>query len=118
MKTFAGKLLKSKILILLSNLMGCIIKQPRKVPYAKTEDLWTDTELTERDWKLILTGAGINEYQPGDVVLEAGIPNHSLHRIMRGSVRVEKDIDGTPKVLTVMEEGDVFGEMSLVIRGV
>eukprot|EP01129_Flabellula_baltica_P012132 TRINITY_DN5429_c0_g1_i1.p1 TRINITY_DN5429_c0_g1~~TRINITY_DN5429_c0_g1_i1.p1 ORF type:complete len:1213 (+),score=278.52 TRINITY_DN5429_c0_g1_i1:32-3670(+) len=82
---------------------------------SNTEDLWAETSLSNRDWKFILTGAETTFYSPGEIILDIGVPNDKLYRIKRGTVKVQKEIDGNRVTLVSLGEGDIFGEMSLVI---
>jgi len=83
--------------------------------YTRTEDLWL-TKLTERDWKVILTGSVVENYKKNGIILEQGDPNSYLYLIKSGTVRVEKDTDDGTKIFTTLEKGDTFGEVSLVVK--
>ncbi len=50
----------------------------------------------------------------GDVVLAPGASKRSLYIVVRGEVVVSKQLDGEPRVLARMVEGDFFGEFGLL----
>lgn len=45
------------------------------------------TELTERDWSLILSSANPETFQKDDLVMQEGTYNRCIFRIKKGSVR-------------------------------
>jgi hypothetical protein len=47
------------------------------------------TELTERDWSLILSSANPESFQKDDLVMQEGTYNRCIFRIKKGSVRGE-----------------------------
>jgi len=55
--------------------------------------LWGSSNLTDRDWQLLLTGAREVQYKKGDKILEQGQPNFRLYRIKSGQCRVEKQTE-------------------------
>lgn len=75
-------------------------------------------ELTEKDWQLLVTGAGPAKiFAPGQVVLAAGSPNDSLFHIKRGTVRVIKEVQDQQLIqVATMGEGAMFGEVSMLLR--
>lgn len=56
--------------------------------YTSTDALWNH-QLTERDWKFILTVAKNMPFAKDSVILGPGQTNEYLFRILRGSVRVQ-----------------------------
>lgn len=67
------------------HLLSCYFSEFRslsKLVYTNTTDLWENKELTERDWKIILTGAQLLKFSPDEVVLRAGVQNKHLYRIV------------------------------------
>lgn len=96
-------------------------KAPRDdLKHTTTSDLWEGRELSDRDWLLFLTGTRPLQFQLNDVVLERGQLNAHLYRIHSGTVRVEILPPGetTPVVVARMGAGEIFGEISLVLRDV
>jgi CRP-like cAMP-binding protein len=76
----------------------------------------SQSELTERDWKLLLTGSVAQRYEPDAVILEQRVPNQHLYRLKSGFARVEIENDmysGTKHVGT-LKPGSMFGEMSVL----
>ena len=63
------------------------------------------SELTSRDWKLLLLSADCETY-PRDVpVVSEGVKNRRLFRIKAGVARVEKDVCGEATTLAHLEVG-------------
>jgi len=55
------------------------------------------------------------EYSAGQVVFGEGVDGYTLHIIKSGEVKVtKKDPEGREQVLTLLKEGDIFGEMSFL----
>ncbi len=50
----------------------------------------------------------------GTIIIEEGTPGDSLYIIKKGSVSVEKELNGRRSLLTVMGPPQFFGEMSLI----
>lgn len=88
------------------------------------------SELTERDWKLIMSGSSIESYKKGEVIVKQGSPNSCLYRIKSGTVIVERFENGRNQELATMSPGQVllfgnilddlfqmFGEMSVLSSG-
>lgn len=74
------------------------------------------TELKERDWKLILSGATLVKFMKDEKVIEQGSLNCHFFRIKEGGVRVEKSHDGQVTVLNKLGPGAMFGEMSVLTK--
>jgi CRP-like cAMP-binding protein len=72
--------------------------------------------LSQRDWKILLTGATLKTYNDGDVVLDIGTTNDRLFRIKTGMVKVHKQSIDTAPVATMGKE-EMFGEISMLLRG-
>ncbi len=56
------------------------------------------------------------EVPKGTVVIQEGTEGDGLYLIMSGSVRVTKNIDGKEVELATLNDGEFFGEMSLLLR--
>lgn len=55
------------------------------------------------------------EFCAGDIVFDEGVDGYTLHVIKSGEVKVtKKDPEGREQVLTLLKEGDIFGEMSFL----
>lgn len=87
-----------------------------KSMYLRTDNTADQNALSQRDWKILLTGATLRTYQDGDVVLEIGTTNNRLFKIKSGMVQVHKNSVDTPPVATMGKE-EMFGEISMLLRG-
>eukprot|EP01114_Cavostelium_apophysatum_P004912 TRINITY_DN1537_c0_g1_i1.p1 TRINITY_DN1537_c0_g1~~TRINITY_DN1537_c0_g1_i1.p1 ORF type:complete len:999 (+),score=317.95 TRINITY_DN1537_c0_g1_i1:43-2997(+) len=76
-----------------------------------------NTELTERDWAIIMSGANPEKFKRDEVVVQQGVFNRCIFRVVKGKVRAEKDENGKAVVLSRIEEGQMFGEMSVLTQG-
>jgi len=74
------------------------------------------TELNERDWSLILAGANPEQFQKDDLIVQEGTYNRCIYRIKKGTVRVERVENGRTVILTTMNPGQMFGEMSVLTQ--
>jgi CRP/FNR family cyclic AMP-dependent transcriptional regulator len=85
----------------------------------KAEELTQIAVLREMEPESLAALAAIleeKEYAEGQTIFAEGEPGDSMYFILTGRVRVEKRTQagvGTTKVLTVLDAGDYFGEMSL-----
>jgi hypothetical protein len=57
--------------------------------YTHTNDLWK-SELTSRDWKILLSVAPVLSYDEGQVIIANGENNQYWYKIKSGTVRVQK----------------------------
>jgi CRP-like cAMP-binding protein len=73
-------------------------------------------ELTDREWQVLLTAATLKTYQPKEVILDIGMTNRHLYRIKSGKVAVEKDLNGVRTEVDEMGPGQMFGEISMLLR--
>eukprot|EP01130_Rhizamoeba_saxonica_P014731 TRINITY_DN6464_c0_g1_i1.p1 TRINITY_DN6464_c0_g1~~TRINITY_DN6464_c0_g1_i1.p1 ORF type:complete len:1172 (+),score=302.35 TRINITY_DN6464_c0_g1_i1:87-3518(+) len=83
----------------------------------KFSQMAKNPELTERDWQVLGTGATRLEFDPEDCILKEGDINRHLFRIVSGICRVDKEIEGNLVTVAIMEEGSMFGEISMLLRG-
>ena len=77
-------------------------------------------QLTESDWSTILVkGAKRQAYKEGEAVLREGDTTRALYHLVQGTLRAELALPGASKAVVVgrLEEGDVFGERSLLLGG-
>jgi len=89
------------------------IRNPASVAEGAKED---PNALTDREWKILLTGAQLKTYKHNEIIVDANANNDRLFRVRSGKVRLEKEIDGVRQVLGVVSAGDVFGETSMLAR--
>jgi len=52
-------------------------------------------------------------FAPGETVIRAGDEGSSMFVVHEGKVKVQINDNGTPRTVTVLNEGDFFGEMAL-----
>jgi len=52
-------------------------------------------------------------YRDGEAIVEEGTPSRALFIIQSGKVKIFKGSRGKETALALLEEGDIFGEMSL-----
>eukprot|EP01097_Dermamoeba_algensis_P009489 TRINITY_DN667_c0_g1_i4.p1 TRINITY_DN667_c0_g1~~TRINITY_DN667_c0_g1_i4.p1 ORF type:complete len:916 (-),score=254.98 TRINITY_DN667_c0_g1_i4:345-3092(-) len=76
----------------------------------------TQEELSDRDWKLLLTCVTEKKYMKNDVIMEQDIFNSFLYRVKKGSVRIEKTKDSLTFQVATLGENSMFGEMSVLDR--
>ncbi len=70
--------------------------------------------LTEDDWQAILEAGELLSFVHGEIILREAAPNDSLYIIDDGQVRVVRNDRGTPIELARLDNGSVFGEMSIL----
>jgi CRP-like cAMP-binding protein len=81
----------------------------------KEHHLWDSrTELTERDWAILMTGAREVQYKRDQKVIEQGLPNSSLFKIKSGKCRVEKETAEGRVNLVTLPPGAYFGDTSVL----
>ena len=69
-----------------------------------------DTEIDQ-----ILAHATVSRYREGDQILAKGDPGNSMMAVLKGRVSITAPSpDGREIVITVMRDGDVFGEIALI----
>ncbi|MBI4641416.1 MAG: cyclic nucleotide-binding domain-containing protein [Candidatus Tectomicrobia bacterium] len=54
------------------------------------------------------------QYRKGDVIMKEGSIGSSAYLIRSGRVEISKQHEGSKIVLAILEQGEVFGEMSLI----
>lgn len=84
----------------------------------KDHQLWSDSErkeLSDREWKLLMTRAKVVEYKQDQKVITQDISNSSLFKIKSGKCRVEKTThEGKRLTLVTLTEGAYFGDTSVL----
>ncbi|MCB1164893.1 MAG: cyclic nucleotide-binding domain-containing protein [Leptospiraceae bacterium] len=53
-------------------------------------------------------------YNPGDIVFKEGDPARRFYLVEKGSVQILRDTGSGPVALSLVQEGEIFGEMALV----
>ena len=73
---------------------------------------------SEQEWKQILLGGQEVHFQKDKPVISKGMNVQRVYQILNGKCRVEiEDAEGVRKTVDVMKEGEVFGELSLILGG-
>jgi CRP-like cAMP-binding protein len=66
---------------------------------------------------LTIVGASANLFWPaGTAVFEAGDPADALYIVLSGSVRIAETTDEGEREVAVLEAGEFFGELSLLLE--
>jgi serine/threonine-protein kinase len=54
-------------------------------------------------------------FEPGTVIMREGDPGDAAYMIVSGRCRAYRNVDGQEETLAIMEPGEVFGEMALLL---
>ena len=72
-------------------------------------------ELDDTELGVVAKVVRKKEFHIGETVFKDSEPGESLYIIRKGEVKACKDVPGgEPTTLTIMKEGDIFGEMSFL----
>ena len=72
-------------------------------------------DLTDEELNVLAPIVRKKEYKTGDTIFRESEEGHSLHVIRKGEVKVCKTApDGELFTLTLLKDGDIFGEMSFL----
>jgi CRP-like cAMP-binding protein len=72
-------------------------------------------QLTDTEIDAILAHTRVARYPEGDQIFAKGDPGNSMMAVLKGRVMISSPSrDGRQVVLTVMHDGDVFGEIALL----
>ncbi len=55
------------------------------------------------------------KFAPGELIVKEGDHGDAAYMIVSGRCRAFRTVDGVEETLTMMEQGDVFGEMALIL---
>ncbi|XP_032817552.2 cGMP-dependent protein kinase 1-like isoform X1 [Petromyzon marinus] len=53
-------------------------------------------------------------FADGEAIVNEGEVGHIFYVILRGQVRVSQEVEGSPRLIRVLEPGDHFGELALI----
>lgn len=74
--------------------------------------------MTQNDWRLLLQGARIVQYQKGEYIIREGDTRKRVFHIITGKCVTEKDLQSTSHdtriVVNTMSENETFGEISFL----
>ena len=62
------------------------------------------------------TLASEESYRDGEIIFEEGTSGDWLYVILSGSVEISKDVHGRKMFITVLKEGEVFGELAFISK--
>jgi CRP/FNR family cyclic AMP-dependent transcriptional regulator len=72
-------------------------------------------QLPQADLDALLLHARVAHYPPGRVIFTKGSPGRSMMAILRGGIRISTPSPAGPDiVLTILQPGEVFGEIALL----
>ncbi len=82
--------------------------------FLKTSPLFTG--FGEEHFATMIELVTVQEWAPGDVIVEEGAPGDSFFILLSGQVQIEKMTpEGYPRPLALLEkQGEFFGEMAVV----
>ena len=71
--------------------------------------------LGDRETDTMLARAHVARYRAGEEIFAKGDPGNSMMAVLKGRIQISApSADGRQMVLTIMHEGDVFGEIALL----
>jgi CRP/FNR family cyclic AMP-dependent transcriptional regulator len=70
--------------------------------------------LSKADLNALLSRARVEHYPAGHKIFEKGAPGRSMMAILRGSVKISAPSMSRELVLTILQPGEVFGEIALL----
>ena len=73
-----------------------------------------DIEL--EDLPKIVQSPSIKKYKAGELIIKEGEINREFYYIVKGEVKVVKNIGGTRKNLATMSSGRIFGEIATILQ--
>jgi CRP-like cAMP-binding protein len=95
------------------------MKLPDGVEWSKLKSFTLFLDLTEGELKEFLDGSRTNHYPEGGSILKQGDPPQGLGILLSGKAKVYRIGEHNAEhFLSVLKEGDFFGEMALVSPGV
>lgn len=76
--------------------------------------LQQEISLSQEDWNIILQGAKFLTFMKDEIILEPADESTNIYQIGRGNCRVEVQENGKTKVLGIMNNSEMFGEISFL----
>ncbi len=86
--------------------------QKESFELAELEDVLLFKEVELESIQGILENCPITKFQKDEVVLSAGEPNHSIHLLLSGQLRVQLELSLQP--IARLKPGELVGEISVV----
>eukprot|EP01124_Arcella_intermedia_P036861 TRINITY_DN9739_c0_g1_i1.p1 TRINITY_DN9739_c0_g1~~TRINITY_DN9739_c0_g1_i1.p1 ORF type:complete len:1019 (+),score=301.18 TRINITY_DN9739_c0_g1_i1:323-3058(+) len=82
--------------------------------------LWTFGGLTDRDWRVMLSGSQKTQKKAQEKIIAAGSPKSSsfLYKIISGTIKMEKNVSthgGTKTIKTYLNAPTLIGDMCLLM---
>ena len=94
----------------LSRIIMKALSKKKEDRYAKVEDLTDDIDAFLRGE----INFSHKVFEEGEVLMREGEVGSESYIIVTGTVRVDKNIKGKPIEVSVLKEGDIVGEMSII----
>lgn len=122
-RTYVWHALRRLGLRLVSPRMAVLMEEPAKVAGKVDEaDRFASflvgldfvRALSPEQVQILARGARAQEYLPGEKIVRQGDPGEELFVILEGSADVVLEHEGEEKVLTTLQDGQFFGEISLL----
>lgn len=83
--------------------------------YERIKDVELFAPLSEEETEAIADSAHLRVFAPDEAIVERNQPGGSMFVVHKGTVEIQTiDDEGKRQIVSVLREGDVFGEMSLL----
>ena len=91
---------------------------PEGLDWPKLKSYPIFQDLSDDELSSFLHGTRIDRFDSGYTLIRQGDPGHGLGILLQGKVKITRtDPDGHEHFLSVLKEGDFFGEMALLGTG-
>lgn len=91
-----------------------IMEQKTKKPGTDKIKKFLSKELNEKELNTLYKHADIKRLQKKEIVIHQGEAEQVMYIILKGKVKIVRTIQGIKKTLTILETGDIFGEISFL----
>jgi len=88
-----------------------VSKQVYSTPQLQQEE---EEILSSEDWAVLLSESSCQKYQKHQIIVKENEWATRIYQIGKGSCNVEKMIDGKNQQVAVMNNGEIFGEISFL----
>lgn len=73
-------------------------------------------DYSETQFQLLLASAKVVKVEPGEKLIDHGSENQQIFFLLRGQLKTVARRNGQPVPLNVIEAGEIFGEMALLLN--